>query len=74
MFDLTDAFAGQADALADFFERQGVFAIEAISHLEDLKNEGYDVLSREFREKSKIAIERITVDEVYEIAKKVLRI
>ena len=46
----------------------------SISHLEDLKNEGYNVLSREFREKSKIAIERITVDEVYEITKKVLRI
>lgn len=46
----------------------------AISHLEELKSEGYDILSREFREKSKIAIERITVDEVYEIVRKVLGI
>lgn len=44
----------------------------AISHLKELEMEGYDILSREFREKSDIAISRITVDEVYQSIKKLL--
>lgn len=40
----------------------------AISHLEALKKEGRDVLSREFVEKSMEPIERISVAEVYQKA------
>jgi len=32
VFDLADAFAGQAETLADFFERFGFFAVEAEAH------------------------------------------
>ncbi len=46
----------------------------AVSHLKELQEEGYEVLSREFREKSNIAIERISVEEVYESVKKILGI
>ncbi len=44
----------------------------AISHLRELQGEGYDIFSREFREKSNIAIERITVDEVFDVTRKLL--
>lgn len=38
----------------------------AISHLCDMAREGIDIYDRKFREESMEAIERITVDEVYE--------
>ncbi len=40
----------------------------AVSHLDNLRKEGVDVMSRKYREKSMEPIERITVQEVYEKA------
>ena len=46
MLDLADAFAGQADALADFLERHGVFAVQAVAELEDLGGSFVDVFEQ----------------------------
>ncbi|MFP4466942.1 MAG: glycosyltransferase family 9 protein [Candidatus Goldiibacteriota bacterium] len=42
----------------------------AVSHLKEMEKEGIDILDRRFREKSREPMDRITVDEVYEAAKK----
>jgi ADP-heptose:LPS heptosyltransferase len=44
----------------------------AVSHLMEMKAEGIDVLDRKFREKSREPMDRITVDEVYAAALKLL--
>jgi ADP-heptose:LPS heptosyltransferase len=44
-----------------------------ISHLDDIIKEGIDVNSNKFREKSMDAMDKISVDEVYEAAKKLLK-
>lgn len=44
----------------------------ALSHLMEMKAEGVDVLDRKFREKSREPMDRITVDEVFAAAVKLL--
>ncbi len=46
----------------------------AISHLKELQEEGYDIFSREFREKSNIAISKISVEEVFNQVKNLLNL
>lgn len=44
----------------------------AVSHLKEIQGEGIDVLDRKFRERSMEPMDRITVDEVYNTALKLL--
>src|SRR5205085_211414 len=46
MLDLADALAGQPDALADFFQRHGLFAIKSVAHLEDLGLAVFDLIEQ----------------------------
>ena len=49
MLDLPYALAGQADVLADFFQRHRILAIEAIAQLEDFGRTGIDFIQQLFQ-------------------------
>src|SRR5258707_4603058 len=46
VLDLADALAGEADALADFFQRHRVFAFKAVAELEDFRGPLVDVFQQ----------------------------
>ena len=46
MFDLPHALAGQADVLADFFQRHRVAAAKAVAELQNLGRSGVDVIEQ----------------------------